>query len=62
MWTLVKLPPGQKAIGLKWVYKVKRDTKGEILKYKARIVEKGYAQNQGIDFDEIFSPVTRLEM
>ena len=43
-WSLVELPAGQKAIGLKWVYKLKRDSKGEVVKYKARLVAKGYVQ------------------
>ena len=60
-WKLTKLPPGHKVIGLKWIFKIKRDTNGEISKYKARIVAKGYVQKQGIDFEEIFAPVTRLE-
>ena len=60
-WKLTELPPGQKAIGLKWVFKTKRDTSGKIIKYKARIVAKGYVQKQGRDFDENFAPVTRLE-
>lgn len=48
-------------IGLKWVYKLKRDTNGKILKYKASLVAKGYVQKQGIDYEEVFAPVTRLE-
>lgn len=60
-WTLTKLPEGQKRIDLKWIFKAKRDASGKIVKYKARIVAKGYVQEQGIDFDEIFAPVTRLE-
>lgn len=60
-WTLVELPPGNKAVGLKWVYKLKRDTNGEIIKHKARLVAKGYVQKQGVDYDEVFAPVTRLE-
>ncbi|GJZ80177.1 zinc finger, CCHC-type containing protein [Tanacetum coccineum] len=60
-WKLVELPKGRKAIGLKWVYKVKRDPNGRILKYKARIVAKGYVQKQGIDYDEVFAPVARIE-
>ena len=60
-WRLTELPVGQKAIGLKWVFKVKRDANGEVVKHKARIVAKGYVQQQGRDFDEIFAPVTRLE-
>lgn len=60
-WTLVELPPGKKAVGLKWVFKLKRDTNGEIIKHKARLVAKGYVQRQGVDYDEVFAPVTRLE-
>ncbi|KAL8145519.1 hypothetical protein AgCh_003617 [Apium graveolens] len=60
-WKLTELPPGQKAIGLKWVFKAKKDTTGKIIKYKARIVAKGYVQKQGRDFEENFAPVTRLE-
>lgn len=43
-WALTDLPVGHKAIDLKWVYKVKRDTNGKILKHKARLVAKGYVQ------------------
>jgi hypothetical protein len=57
----VELPHGQRAIGLKWVYKVKRDENGSIVKYKARLVAKGYVQHAGIDFEEVFAPIARLE-
>nr|KAJ0222838.1 hypothetical protein LSAT_V11C200051890 [Lactuca sativa] len=60
-WELVTLPQGRKPIGLKWVFKLKRDPKGNILKHKARLVTKGYVQKQGIDFEEVFAPVARLE-
>nr|GEX45323.1 zinc finger, CCHC-type [Tanacetum cinerariifolium] len=60
-WTLTTLPINQKAIGLKWVYKAKRDAKGKIIKYKARLVAKCYVQEQRIDFDEVFAPVARIE-
>ncbi|GJQ99116.1 zinc finger, CCHC-type containing protein [Tanacetum coccineum] len=60
-WSLVDLPVGRKPIGLKWVYKLKRDPSGNILKYKARLVAKGYVQKPGVDFDEVFAPVARIE-
>lgn len=41
-WELTKLPPGRKPIDLNWIYKIKRDVSGQIIKYKARIVAKGY--------------------
>jgi ATP-binding cassette subfamily B (MDR/TAP) protein 1 len=59
-WDLVPLPQGRKAIGNKWVYKIKRDDNDQVERYRARLVVKGYAQKEGIDFNEIFSPVVRL--
>lgn len=43
------------------MYKLKKNTEGDIVKYKARLVAKGYVQKQGVDFEEVFAPVTRLE-
>jgi hypothetical protein len=60
-WELAILPPGQKPIGLKWVYKLKKNADGEVVKHKARLVAKGYVQQQGVDFDEVFAPVARLD-
>jgi hypothetical protein len=60
-WKLVDLPNGQKAIGLKWVYKIKKDAEGNLVKHKARLVAKGYVQEQGVDFEEVFAPVARME-
>ena len=60
-WELVDLPKGHKSIGLKWVYKLKKDSEGKVLKHKARLVAKGYVQKKGVDFEEVFAPVARLD-
>nr|GEW86435.1 zinc finger, CCHC-type [Tanacetum cinerariifolium] len=60
-WELTTLPKGHKAIGLKWVFKTKKDANGTIIKHKARLVAKGYIQEHGIDFEEVFAPVARME-
>jgi hypothetical protein len=60
-WVLTDLPLGRRAIGLKWVFNVKRDEHGNIAKHKARLVVKGYAQRCGLDYDEMFAPVARLD-
>lgn len=56
-WTLVPLPPGRQPIGSKWVFKQKKDSSGQVVRYKARLVAQGYAQRPGIDFTEVFAPV-----
>jgi hypothetical protein len=61
-WSLIDLPPGRKSIGVKWVFKVKRDEHGTVSKHKARLVVKGYAQRYDIDYDEVFTPVTQLDL
>lgn len=58
-WELTKLPNGAKAIEGKWVYKRKTNSSGEITRYKARFVAKGFAQRYGRDYNETFSPVVR---
>ncbi|GJT29987.1 ribonuclease H-like domain, reverse transcriptase, RNA-dependent DNA polymerase [Tanacetum coccineum] len=60
-WKLVPLPKGVVPIGLKWLFKIKRNVDGSVMKYKAHLVAKGYVQQLGIDFDEVFTPVVRLE-
>ncbi|GKE96047.1 retrovirus-related pol polyprotein from transposon TNT 1-94, partial [Tanacetum coccineum] len=61
VWELVPRPDKVMVITLKWVYKVKLDELGGILKNKARLVARGYRQEEGIDFEESFAPVARLE-
>lgn len=56
----VELPEGRSVVRCKWVFKLKRKVDGSIKRYKARLVEKGYSRDQGIDFHEIFSPFVRL--
>jgi hypothetical protein len=58
---VVNLPQGHNAIGLKWGFKIKRDEHQKIAKHKAKLVVKGYAQRQGIDYDEVFTLVARLD-
>ncbi|GJS95172.1 retrovirus-related pol polyprotein from transposon TNT 1-94 [Tanacetum coccineum] len=61
VWELVPQPDKVMVITLKWIYKVKLDELGGILKNKARLVARGYCQEEGIDFEESFAPVARLE-
>ncbi|GJU43791.1 putative ribonuclease H-like domain-containing protein, partial [Tanacetum coccineum] len=61
VWILVDLPFGKKAIGTKWVYKNKKDERGVVVRNKARLVAQGYRQEEGIDYDEVFAPVARIE-
>ncbi|GJX08132.1 ribonuclease H-like domain-containing protein [Tanacetum coccineum] len=61
VWTLVDLPKGKRAIGTKWVYRNKKDKRGIVVKNKARLVTQGYTQEEGIDYDEVFAPVARIE-
>jgi len=60
-WTTVDLPPGKKALTSRWIFRLKKDMFGAITKYKARLVIRGFLQQAGIDYDEIFAPVVRME-
>ncbi|GJZ27853.1 putative ribonuclease H-like domain-containing protein [Tanacetum coccineum] len=61
VWILVDLPHGAKVIGTKWVYRNKRDERGVVVRNKARLVAQGHRQEEGIDYDEVFAPVARIE-
>nr|GFA14179.1 hypothetical protein [Tanacetum cinerariifolium] len=61
VWELVDKPFGKSIIRLKWLWKNKKDEDQTVIRNKARLVAKGYAQEKGIDFEESFTPVARLE-
>ncbi|GJX62680.1 putative ribonuclease H-like domain-containing protein [Tanacetum coccineum] len=61
VWTMVDLPCGKKAISTKWVFRNKKDQRGIVVRNKARLVAQDYRQEEGIDYDEIFAPVAKIE-
>jgi len=58
---LAVLPAGAKKIGVKWIYKTKLNELGEVHKHKARLMVKGYTQEHGNDYTEVFAPVARMD-
>ncbi|KAJ0958119.1 putative RNA-directed DNA polymerase [Helianthus annuus] len=61
VWKLVKLPTGKLKLGTRWVFRNKQDSAGVIVRNKARLVVQGFRQIEGLDYDEVYAPVARLE-
>nr|GFA28305.1 hypothetical protein [Tanacetum cinerariifolium] len=61
VWVLVDPPYGKRAVGTKWVYRNKKDERGIVIRNKARLVAQGHTQEEGIDYEEVFASVARIE-
>nr|GEU35705.1 putative ribonuclease H-like domain-containing protein [Tanacetum cinerariifolium] len=61
VWVLVDLPHKKRAIGTKWVFRNKKDERGIVVRNKAQLVAQGHTQDEGIDYEEVFAPVSRIE-
>jgi hypothetical protein len=59
VWEVVTRKEDKRVVGSRWIYKVKHAADGSVEKYKARFVAKGFAQKEGIDYEETFAPVTK---
>ncbi|GBM92455.1 Retrovirus-related Pol polyprotein from transposon TNT 1-94 [Araneus ventricosus] len=62
VWHLVDLPPNIDPIGCRWVFALKKNETGEVVRYKARLVGQGFKQIKGISYDDTFSPVVNFSL
>nr|GEW24715.1 hypothetical protein [Tanacetum cinerariifolium] len=60
VWVLIDLPKGKRAIVSKWVFRNKKDERGIVIRNKDRLIAQGHTQEEGIDYDEVFSPVSMI--
>jgi hypothetical protein len=60
-WYLVRLPSKRELVRYRWVYRTKMAKDGQVSKYKARLVAKGFEQIHGIDYDETFAPIEKMD-
>ena len=61
VWTLVPKPKGEHIIGTKWIFRNKTNDEGNVIRNKAHLMVQGYSQMEGVDYDETFAPVARME-
>ena len=61
VWELTELSSGKRSLGNRWVFRKKRNSAGEVESYKSRLVLKGFLQKAGVDFNELYSPVSKFE-
>jgi hypothetical protein len=60
-WELIDLLAGHRPITLKWVFKLKKNEAEDVVKHKARLIARGFIQQEGVDYDDAFTPVARIE-
>jgi Reverse transcriptase (RNA-dependent DNA polymerase) len=61
-WDMVPRPSGKNTVGCKWVYSIKHNLEGKVYRFKARLVAKGYTQTYGVDYEETFAPVAKMNI
>jgi hypothetical protein len=59
-WTLVPLPAGRKPVSCKWVFKIKQGANGDMERYEAKLVARGFTQTYGVDYNKTFAPIANV--